>query len=79
MLLNLQPIGTQKKRALDMAELRLRAARGFSSFQCDHCLVAMRSSSRMSIGPLFGRIGEAFMGVRLPSLTFQVKGGFSYL
>jgi len=78
-LLNMQGISDQKKRALDMVECRVCAGAGLSGFKADHCVVAVKDEVSFLAGPLFSRITGAFMGLFAADSGQTVQGGFSYL
>ena len=77
-LLNLQFLSTQKKRALDMVELNLQSVPGLSNFQVNHCIVGLKSETQWTISPVFLRVPAAFLGTGLESWEVKVKIGFAY-
>ena len=78
-LLNLQWVSEQKKRAVDLVELRVRAGTGLTSFKADQCLVTMKDEIEYTAAPLFSRVTGVFMGLAGPAWHDRVQGGFSYL
>ena len=78
-LLNMQGIADQKRRALDMIERRVAAGSGLSGFKADHCVVAVKDEVSFRAVPLFSRVTGAFLGITGTSLQEKVSGGFSYL
>lgn len=78
-LLNMQGISGQKKRAVDLVELRVTSGSGLSGFKADHCLVAVRDELTFGAAPLFSKVTGVFMGLTGSGLIETAKGGFSYL
>lgn len=77
-LLNLQSVSTQKKRALDLVEMNLSVLPGLSNFQADDCVVGIRTQVTWRIRPVFLRVSAAFLGVSAPGQTVTVNSGFAY-
>ncbi len=77
-LLNLQGVGDQKMRGLDLVELSIRKGAGLSNFRVDHCLVAVQSESSFRIPPLFSRVSSLWMGIRGGAQSVSVRGGYAY-
>lgn len=77
-LLNMQSVSAQKKRALDMMELNIKMAPGLSNFRVDYCVVGMREQTAWMIPPVFSRVSEAFLKQSAPAMTVVVKSGFAY-
>lgn len=77
-LLNLQSVSGQKKRALDMVELNLQSASGLSNFQADHCVVGIRETTEWNIIPVFSRVTAAFLGIFQEIFQVTVDSGFAY-
>lgn len=77
-LLNLQSLTTQKKRALDVLELNIKGAPGLSNFQVDYCVVGISGSSEWKISPIFLRVPAVFMGVSGSGWSVTVNSGFAY-
>ncbi len=77
-LLNMQGIGTQKKRMLDMAELYVKAGEGLSAFKIDHCIVAIKDETSFLLPPLFSRVSGVWMGIIGQDVQVKVKGGYAY-
>lgn len=78
LLLNLQPVSTQKKRALDLLESDLKQVPGMESFQADNCVIAMKDTCRWSIRPVFSFVPKIFLGSGLKTGNIQLEGGFAY-
>ena len=78
-LLNMQGIADQKRRALDMVERRVAAGSGLSGFKADHCIVAVKDEVSFTAMPLFSRVTGVFLGITGTTLQEKVSGGFSYL
>ena len=78
-LMNMQGISVQKKRAVDLVELRVTSGSGLSGFKADHCLVAVRDELTFRAAPLFSKAAGVWMGLTGPVLSETAKGGFSYL
>ena len=78
LLLYLQWMPTQKKRALDLVELRVKEGDGLSNFQVDHCVVGMKEETRWTVPAVFSRVTGIFMGTGSPSVQTEVKSGFVY-
>ncbi len=77
-LLNLQSVSTQKKRAVDLVELNLSSVPGLSNFQADHCVVGIRARSSWRIRPVFARVPAVFLGVPSSGLLVTADSGFTY-
>lgn len=77
-LLNLQSVSTQKKRALDLVELNLSSRPGLSNFQVDHCVVGIRWQASWLIPPVFSRVPAVFLGSGLEGWTVTVDSRFAY-
>lgn len=77
-LLNLQSLTTQKKRALDMLELNQKCAPGLSNFQVDHCVVGIKGTTQWNIVPIFLRVPAVFMGTSGQGWKITVDSGFAY-
>lgn len=77
-LLNLQSLTTQKKRALDMLELNQKSAPGLSNFQVDHCVVGIKGTTQWKISPIFLRVPAVFLGVSGQGWRVMVNSGFAY-
>ena len=78
LLLNLQGIGAQKKRGLDMVELHVSSVEGQSNFRADHCLVGLKMTADWTISPVFDAVSAIWTGKRSSPQTLQLSGGFSY-
>lgn len=79
LLLYLQPAAEQKKRALDLVELRVKAGEGLAQFQADHCITQIRCRSGWDIKPVFSRVTAALAGIGLAAFEKEVESGISYL
>ena len=79
LLMNLQGISQQKKRTVDLVELRLRGDAGLSNFRADQCVIAVRDEAQFSASPLFSKVTGIFLGQTGPAFSETVAGGFSYL
>ena len=79
LLLNLQPVSSQKKRGIELIEMRISQGEGLSSFRADHLIVAVRDKTRWSIPPLLSRVTAAFTGLLGDNAGVVTEGGFSYL
>ena len=77
-LLNLQGVGTQKKRGLDLAELNIRKTEGLSSFRADNCIVGMKTETDWNIPPVFGRVSALFLPVGAGDSDIHIRGGYAY-
>ena len=79
LLMYLQGCNAQKKRGLELIELRVRSQTGLSNFQADHLVVAVHDQTEWHIPPLFSRVTGVFMGLMSGEGEILVDGGFSYL
>ena len=79
LLLYLQPVGEQKKRALDLAELRVKTAEGCGEFRADHCITQVRCLSQWNIMPVFSKVTAALAGIGIASAEKEVVSGMAYL
>ncbi len=77
-LLYLQRITVQKRRALDLVELRVKEGNGLSSFRVDHGVVGVKEQTVWSIPPVFSGAAGVFSGVMGNALQTQVASGFVY-
>lgn len=78
LLLNMQTISTQKKRALDLLELNLRKLPETEKFRADNCIVAVSDSASWTIPPVYSRVPGAFLGISQGTLTYNSESGFAY-
>ena len=78
LLLNLQGVGAQKKRGLDMIELNVAAVEGQSNFRADHCLVGLKMSVDWTIAPVFDAVSGIWLGQQSAPQLLTLTGGFSY-
>lgn len=78
LLLCMQPVSTQKKRALDLLELNLQTTFGMPSFRADRCLIAMKDTCTFSIRPVFSSVPRVFLGAASSDSRLTVQGAFSY-
>ena len=79
LLMYLQGCNAQKKRGLELIELRVRSQTGLSNFQADHLVVAVHDQTEWHIPPLFSSVTGVFMGLMSGEGEILVDGGFSYL
>ena len=79
LLLYLQPVSQQKKRGLDLVELRVSAGEGLEQFRADHCITAIRCSSTWNIPPLFSAAAGAWLGAAGIQTGKEVRSAFAYL
>ena len=78
-LLYLQPVKEQKRRALDLVELRVKAGEGLSEFRADHCVTAVCCVSHWDVEPVFSKVTAALIGIGTASSAKEVTSGLSYL
>lgn len=77
-LLQLQLLSAQKKRALDMIELNLQSFAGLSNFRVNHCIVGIKNRTEWTIEPVFLRVPAAFLKTGTRGWELSVKSGFAY-
>ena len=78
-LLNMTKLSQQKMRGLDMIEMNLRTAPGMSGFHVDQCIVAMKTETQWTAGPVFARVPRAFLFISPGDWEFDVDGGYTYM
>jgi len=78
LLLNLQPVGTQKKRSLDLLEMDLRKSPDMENFRADSCVIGIKDTCSFQISPVFSRVTEVFLHTGLKAGNIKVDGGFAY-
>ena len=77
-LIQLQLLSAQKKRALDMIELNLQSFAGLSNFRVNHCIVGIKNRTEWTIEPVFLRVPAAFLRTGTRGWELSVKSGFAY-
>ena len=79
LLLNLQSVAVQKKRGIELMELRIRKGEGLSGFRADHLIIAVRDRTAWNIPPLLSQAAGALIGLMSGNAAYVTEGGFSYL
>ncbi len=78
LLLYLQPVSEQKKRAVDLVELRVKAGDGLEEFRADYCVTGIRAETEWMIPPMFSSVTGALLGTGAGMTTKEVHSTFSY-
>lgn len=76
-LLSLQSVTTQKKRALDLVELNISSMDGLTNFRVDNCVVAIEDETEWTIPAHFSNVTRAFLGVSSDAHTLKVESSFA--